>query len=225
MTSNSKIWDEFMDSEYAQSQLQKTAEVDPYSVDPGNKTELNKSVETHCVAPGAKDKYTTKPAPTPGGAEKFADPVVEGLEDIHNQMMAVVNREPTGKVAKKVKDFVKKADMDDDGELFDVEEEMEDDSEKGIDQLLEELRHEDIVEESDEDPIEYPSVIEEGDELLIGHSHDLDASSSVKKVFAALNDLVIIADELDLAGQHEDAKVLDTIITDEFKALASLKKK
>lgn len=104
------IWSAFMNSEYAQSELKKiekrAQDRGPlYSVDPKNKTQLSQSETTKGVSSGGgsvvgngerKTVYTTKPAQVPGGEETYADPTVEGLEDIHEAMLDVAHREPTG---------------------------------------------------------------------------------------------------------------------------------
>lgn len=120
--SDSKVWEDFMQSEFVQSELKKIKKeaqaVDQWSVnmdrnklygpgaDPKNTTTLSESAETMGVNAGgasmvgsgdSKALYTTKPAPVPGGEEQYADTTVEGLEDIQKAMMDVAMREPTGK--------------------------------------------------------------------------------------------------------------------------------
>ena len=115
--SDSKVWNEFMSSEFAQSEIKKMkkeafgADVDRNKLygpaaDPKNNTTLSESFETQGVAAGgasivgggdSKALYTVKSVPVPGGQEACADAVVEGLEDIQKVMMEVAMREATGK--------------------------------------------------------------------------------------------------------------------------------
>jgi hypothetical protein len=111
------IWSSFMNSEYAQTELKKIEKkAQQFSVnmdrgplydkaDPGNKTQLSQSETTMGVGAGGgsvvgngdrKTVYTTKPAQVPGGEEQYADTTVEGLEDVHEAMLDVAHREPTG---------------------------------------------------------------------------------------------------------------------------------
>ena len=111
-----------------------------YEVDPGNNTTLSQSTTTQGVNAGGaslvgnEDRAivydnVTSPAACQGGAEKYADPVVEGLEDVASAMMEVATKAPTGNpegsqdntaekwdgipaVGSKRKSFTKQADVD-----------------------------------------------------------------------------------------------------------------
>lgn len=113
--SNSNIWETFMQSEFAQKQLEKIEKKAQhfsdgrdrdglYNVAPASDTQLGQSVTTQGVNAGgasmvgSEDRgplYTTTPAAVPGGQEQYADATVEGLEDTAKAMMDVAMKAPT----------------------------------------------------------------------------------------------------------------------------------
>lgn len=249
---DSKVWESFMNSPFAQEQIgkmEKQAQVDRsklYNVDPKNKTELNKSVETMGVSGGggsmvgsgdSKALYTMKKAPTPGGAEEYADTVVEGLEDIASAMMEVAMREPKGGPfgsqdnspekwdglqaagKKNVKSFTKQA------------HELELHGEEGSDleSLLADLSKEDEADEAHEAHEGHEHALElagDEDSELESILADLDKVASTKRAsMNMLKELVKIANDLDLAGEHADAAEIDSVLKEEVKALIASKKK
>ena len=250
---NSKVWESFMNSEFAQEQLvkmEKQAQVDRsklYNVDPKNHTTLNESVETMGVSGGggsmvgsgdSKALYTMKKAPVPGGAEEYADAVVEGLEDIASAMMDVALREPKGGPfgsqdnspekwdglqaagKKNIKSFTKKA----------QELELHGDEGDSLESLLADLEGEGHAESHSEETLpEHDESLElHGDEdaELESILADLDKVASTKRAsMNMLKELVKIANDLDLAGEHEDAAEIDSVLKDEVKALIAAKKK
>jgi hypothetical protein len=239
MKTKSKVWDDFMSSEFAQKRLEKqAADRSEYNVDPKNKTVLNPSVETKGVNSGgasmvgsgdSKALYTTKPVSVPGGAEKYADPVVEGLEDIHNAMLDVAHSTPTGKVAG-TKPFMKAAQFED--EMSD-EIEVVEDEDKLIEQFLTDLESEDDEDDQQQDlvslleqqDVEDQFAPEENEVELVEEQEGLGSVMASKKTLLILKELVASADELDAAGRTEDADVLDAVIKQELQTMVTASKK
>lgn len=245
MSKDSKIWEAFMGSDYAQEQLatlekkaQATDRNKLYNVDPKNKTELNKSVETMGVGGGggslvgsgdSKSLYTLKKTPTPGGLEEYADTVVEGLEDVQSAMMEVALRDPKGgpfgsqdnspekweglqAAGRGVKPFTKKAD----NEL-----ELTGDEDKELEDLLKSLAgpaEEMMVEETMEVPAEAADDMESAVE-------DLNKVANKTATLNMLKELVKIANDLDAAGDHANAAEIDAVLKDELTTILASKKK
>lgn len=204
---NSKVWEDFMNTEFAQRKLEQikkeaqSADRDKlYRVDPKNKTELSKSTETMGTSSGggslvgggdSKSLYTLKSTSVPGGAESYADAVVEGLEDVHARMLEVAHKEPKGNpkgtqdnksekweglqaAGNAVKSFTKSAmesemahEMDDEAEH--KEEQYEDDSEHDnkFEEMLKMLKQ-----HEDKDKSEHDDEFEEILKMLKEHEDE-----------------------------------------------------
>ena len=252
--SNSKVWEDFMSTEFAQrklEQLKKEAQSADrsklYSADPKNKTELSKSTETMGVSGGggslvgsgdSKSLYTLKSSPVPGGAEDYADAVVEGLEDVHSRMLEVAHKEAKGNpkgtqdnksekweglqaAGNTVKSFTKSA-MEDEMKHEEAKHEM------SHEEMKHEMGHAEMKHEMDDD---HGKEVDEILEMLKEHvaeekeHHTEELAKHVGNV-SLLQELVKIANDLDAQGSHEDANEIDAVIEAETRnLLASLKAK
>lgn len=234
--SESQVWEDFMGGDYAQSEIQRIKKSASgqdrnklYNVDPKNKTELSESVKTMGVSSGggsivgggdSKALYTTKSSPVSG------DSTVEGLEAIHDAMMEVANRTPTGKQGNSLKQFTKAGQMqmmnpmmnpmmspEDEEETLDLNGDEGDD----LESILAQLEEEDSEDSEDSESLHEP--------LASRHLHTASLAAKRADAVSLLKELVKIANDLDAQGQHADAAEIDAVIKDEVKTLAASKKK
>lgn len=253
MKSTTNVWKTFMESDYARQELDKIEKkAQQYSVNMDRgplydnvkptgtgqtypETQLNPTVETQGVNAGgasmvgSEDRaplYTTSPAGVPGGQEQYADPKVEGLDDVAKAMMDVAMKDPTGAPhgtqdnmpeswdgiqaagGAKVKSFLKEGqDVDpqkaaDFIEGFSGSPMMEQSSESGEDELNAILN-----------------------EIETEEAQTVEASSKKKETLATLKELYKVANELDQLGQYEDANAIDDVLREQVKELVTAKKK
>lgn len=245
--SNSKIWENFMQSEFAKSEISKIEKKaqhfsdgrdrDPlYSVDPGNKTQLSQSATTQGVNAGGASNvgsgdrgplYQTTPAAVQGGAEQYADATVEGLEDVAKAMMDVAHKAPTGEP---------RGSQDNQSESWAGIQAAGSDQVKNFAKTAQDMGHggDHMMSEmmdSDED-VSLEQILseleaeEKGEEEA--HEEDdymMSEAANKKKTVALLKELVKIASECDEKGLHSDADEIDSVIKQEVQTLLAATKK
>lgn len=241
--SPSNVWKDFLNSDYAKNELnkiEKTAQERGPLYDNINptgsgqtypQTQLNPTVETQGVNAGgasmvgSEDRaplYTTSPASVPGGQEQYADPKIEGKDDIAKAMMDVAMKAPTGgplgtqdnspenwdgmkASGTNVKPFAKTSQNLDPDKAKDFMKGfggvpmMDEDTDADLDQILSELEAE-----------------EEG---------FTTEASKKKETLATLKELYKVANELDQLGQYDDANAIDDVLREQVKELITASKK
>lgn len=214
---NSKIWAEYMERMLAAEEMKKTAS-----------EHLNPSVETKGVSNsggGTGGVYKTTPAPCQGGAENFADPVVEGLEDIADAMLAAAKREPKGKhpgeegiraSGSTLKPFTKQATG-----CMEMEPTVAEEFEKA-----EPPSQVAGVAQADEETLDLDKLLDSLSEGAKETSAPVLASRFDKKsVLATLNDLIEVANACDAEGNTDEADEIDAFIRAQLVVLTKTAKK
>ena len=199
----------------------------------------------------SKALYTTKSAPVPGGQEEYADATVEGLEDVASAMMEVAMKAPTGKplgtqdnmpekwdgiqAAGKSSKSVKKAQaphMNPAGAAGMAAAFGKQPGQK----LMSEMEMEDVgleMEDEDHESHEHTHSDDESHDLEAlldeleseGSERGMSLASRKAQTVSLLKELVKIANDLDLQGQHAEASEIDLAIKDEVKTLVSTAKR
>lgn len=216
----SEVWDEYMRLMLAKKGMKKEAQYDVGL----HEDYLSPSVETMGVqnvggggpVGGGDAVYSTKPAPCQGGAEEFADPVVEGKKEIADAMLAAALSKPKGvhpgeeglrASGKSYKKFTKEATGCMEMEMEDSEA-SEDVESFDLDELLKSLEPQ-----------------SEEMEVLEVAPVEVKATSQKKVTLADLQELIEIADQCDAEGAFEEADEIDAHIRAKLIILQKTAKK